>query len=43
MVNKEYNIAVVGEKENVGREVLKILEERKFPIKNIYALASLQK
>ena len=42
MVNKEYNIAVVGATGNVGREVLTILEERKFPIKNIYALASLQ-
>ena len=42
MSNKEYNIAVVGATGNVGREVLTILEERKFPIKNIYALASLQ-
>ncbi len=42
MINKEgYNIAVIGATGNVGRELLSILEERKFPIKNIYALASL--
>ena len=35
-----YNIAVVGATGNVGREILAILEERKFPINNIFALAS---
>lgn len=37
-----YNIAVVGATGNVGREMLSILEERKFPINTIYALASAQ-
>jgi len=35
-----YNIAVVGATGNVGREILKILAERNFPIKNITAVAS---
>ncbi|MBT4988972.1 MAG: aspartate-semialdehyde dehydrogenase [Rickettsiales bacterium] len=35
-----YNIAVVGATGNVGRELLAILDEREFPIDNIYALAS---
>ena len=35
-----YNIAVVGATGAVGREMLQTLFERKFPIKNIYALAS---
>ena len=41
MKNQEkYNIAVVGATGNVGREILTILEERNFPINNIFALAS---
>ncbi|MDP6785217.1 MAG: aspartate-semialdehyde dehydrogenase, partial [Alphaproteobacteria bacterium] len=39
-MSKEYNIAVVGATGNVGREILRILEQRKFPIDNIYPLAS---
>ena len=35
-----YSIAVVGATGNVGREMLNILFERRFPIKNIIALAS---
>ena len=35
-----YNIAVVGATGAVGREMLQTLFERKFPVKNIYALAS---
>lgn len=35
-----FNVAVVGATGNVGREMLSILEERNFPIENIYALAS---
>ena len=34
-----YNIAVVGATGAVGREMLQTLFERKFPIKNIFALA----
>ena len=37
---KKVNIAVVGATGNVGREILKILYERKFPVKNISTLAS---
>ncbi|MEO5349394.1 MAG: aspartate-semialdehyde dehydrogenase [Magnetococcus sp. YQC-3] len=38
--SKQFNVAVVGATGNVGREILSILEERKFPIKEIYLLAS---
>ena len=37
---KLFNVAVVGATGNVGREILSILEERKFPIKELYLLAS---
>ena len=37
---KKYNIAVVGATGNVGREILTILDEREFPIENVFALAS---
>ncbi len=35
-----YNVAVVGATGNVGREVLSILDERKFPVGEVHALAS---
>jgi aspartate-semialdehyde dehydrogenase len=35
-----YNVAVVGATGNVGREMLNILDEREFPVKEIFALAS---
>jgi aspartate-semialdehyde dehydrogenase len=35
-----YNIAVVGATGNVGRELLSVLAERDFPVKNVVALAS---
>ena len=35
-----YNIAIVGSTGNVGRIFLEILEERNFPIKNLYLFAS---
>lgn len=35
-----YNVAVVGATGNVGRQLLEILHERKFPVQNVYALAS---
>ena len=35
-----YNVAVVGATGNVGREMLKILAEREFPINNIHAISS---
>ena len=37
---KNYNLAVVGATGNVGREILNILDQRDFPIKNLHALAS---
>ena len=37
---KKYNIAVVGATGNVGREILNILDFRKFPTDKIFALAS---
>lgn len=35
-----YNVAVVGATGNVGRKILEILDERNFPIKNLYLYAS---
>ena len=40
MSSKEYNVAVAGVTGAVGKVFLSILEERKFPIKNIILLAS---
>jgi aspartate-semialdehyde dehydrogenase len=37
---KKYNIAIVGATGMVGRTFLKVLEERNFPINNLYLLAS---
>ena len=39
-MDQKYNLAVVGATGNVGREILSILEERDFPIDNLYLLAS---
>ncbi|WP_130470888.1 aspartate-semialdehyde dehydrogenase, partial [Candidatus Magnetaquicoccus inordinatus] len=38
--SKRYNVAVVGATGNVGREILNILEERNFPVNEIFLLAS---
>src|SRR3990172_9132373 len=35
-----YNVAIVGATGNVGREMLSILAERQFPVKEVHALAS---
>jgi aspartate-semialdehyde dehydrogenase len=35
-----YKVAVVGATGNVGREMLKVLQERKFPADEVYAIAS---
>lgn len=37
---KKYNVAIVGATGMVGRTFLKVLEERNFPINNLYLLAS---
>ena len=39
MYNK-IDIAIAGATGNVGREILQILEQREFPINDIYCLAS---
>ena len=35
-----YKVAVVGATGNVGREMLNVLAERKFPANEVYAIAS---
>jgi aspartate-semialdehyde dehydrogenase len=40
MITKKLNIAVVGVTGAVGEALLNILEERKFPVANLYPLAS---
>lgn len=37
---KKYNVAVVGATGMVGRKMLEVLEERKFPIENLYVFSS---
>jgi aspartate-semialdehyde dehydrogenase len=37
---KQYNVAVVGATGVVGRKMLKVLEERKIPVANLYPMAS---
>jgi len=39
-MSKKYNVAVAGATGNVGREIISILEQRDFPIDNLYVLAS---
>jgi len=39
-MDQKFNLAVVGATGNVGREIISILEERNFPIENLYVLAS---
>ena len=39
-MSKKYNVAVAGATGNVGREIISILEQRDFPIDNLYLLAS---
>ncbi len=37
---EKYNVAIVGASGMVGRTILKVLEDRKFPINNLYLFAS---
>lgn len=39
-MNKKYNVAVVGATGLVGKEILKVLQQRNFPIKKLKLLAS---
>ena len=41
-MTKKYNVAVVGATGAVGEAMLSILEQRKFPVDNVYALASVR-
>ncbi|MEC7076172.1 MAG: aspartate-semialdehyde dehydrogenase, partial [Pseudomonadota bacterium] len=37
---KTYNVAIVGATGAVGEVLLELLEERNFPVENLYLLAS---
>ena len=39
-MSKKYNVAVVGATGAVGKTMIRILEQRKFPVENLYLLAS---
>ena len=39
-MSQKYNIAVVGATGAVGSEIIQILDQRDFPIDNLYLLAS---
>jgi aspartate-semialdehyde dehydrogenase len=39
-MSKEYDVAVVGATGAVGEVMISVLEERNFPVRNLYALAS---
>jgi aspartate-semialdehyde dehydrogenase len=39
-MSKKYNVAVVGATGNVGRQMLDVLAERKFPVDQVFAVAS---
>ncbi|TXL15215.1 aspartate-semialdehyde dehydrogenase [Methylococcaceae bacterium HT4] len=39
-MSKKYNVAIVGATGAVGEAMISILEQRKFPVENVYALAS---
>jgi aspartate-semialdehyde dehydrogenase len=39
-MSKKYNIAIMGATGAVGEAMISILEQRKFPVDNVYALAS---
>ena len=39
-MNNKYNVAVAGATGNVGREIIQILEDKNFPVDQLYLLAS---
>ncbi len=39
-MSKKYNVAIVGATGAVGQSLIEILEEREFPVENLYPLAS---
>lgn len=38
--SRKYNVAVIGATGSTGNSVLRIMAERKFPVENVYAIAS---
>ncbi|MBI3319537.1 MAG: aspartate-semialdehyde dehydrogenase, partial [Candidatus Omnitrophica bacterium] len=40
MKQKRYNVAVIGATGAVGTEILRVLQQRRFPVKGIWLLAS---
>jgi aspartate-semialdehyde dehydrogenase len=41
-MSKKYNIAIVGATGAVGETLISILDQRNFPIENLYPLASMR-
>jgi len=39
-MSKQYNVCILGATGAVGEAMLSILEQRKFPVRNLYPLAS---
>ena len=39
-MTKEYNIAILGATGAVGEMIIEVLEERNFPVQNLFLLAS---
>ena len=39
-MSKQYNVCILGATGAVGEAMLSILEQRKFPVRNLYTLAS---
>jgi hypothetical protein len=39
-MNKQYDVCILGATGAVGEAMLAILEQRKFPVRNLYPLAS---
>ena len=40
MMRKRYNVAIVGATGAVGTEMLRVLQQRRFPVKQLCLLAS---
>jgi aspartate-semialdehyde dehydrogenase len=39
-MSSKFNIAIAGATGNVGREIIQILEDKEFPVDQLYLLAS---
>ena len=40
IMSTKFNIAIAGATGNVGREIIQILEDKEFPVDQLYLLAS---